>query len=127
MDLLLIKLVSILRVTQDGQPVTKFSFRKFRHPLILYYAYGIRNNFGIILIILTENLWDTENGPNYGDEINIVYPGFNSGWVKGTRNLVVKGKIGNENPGSLKIQTHPIDLVNFGGRGKYFTTSIYLV
>ena len=33
-----------------------------------------------ILIRLTGNLWDTENGPTAGDEINLVYPGFNSGW-----------------------------------------------
>ncbi|MDQ3961192.1 MAG: PQQ-dependent sugar dehydrogenase [Thermoproteota archaeon] len=25
-------------------------------------------------------LWDTENGDDSYDEINIVYPGFNSGW-----------------------------------------------
>jgi glucose/arabinose dehydrogenase len=43
-----------------------------------YYAYGIRNSFGIDL--LTGNLWDTENGPASYDEINLVRPGFNSGW-----------------------------------------------
>ena len=31
------------------------------------------------LILLPGNLWDTENGPTYGDEINLVNPGFNSG------------------------------------------------
>ena len=31
---------------------------------------------------MTRNLWDTENGPEYGDEINLVKPGFNSGWKK---------------------------------------------
>ena len=31
---------------------------------------------------ITGKLWDTENGPLYGDEINIVEPGFNSGWSK---------------------------------------------
>jgi glucose/arabinose dehydrogenase len=29
---------------------------------------------------LTNNLWDTENGPAGYDEINLVRPGFNSGW-----------------------------------------------
>jgi len=32
---------------------------------------------------VTGKLWDTENGPNYGDEINLVEPGFNSGWAQG--------------------------------------------
>ncbi len=49
-------------------------------PLKLYYAYGIRNSFGLGFDPVTNNLWETENGPVHGDEINLVYPGFNSGW-----------------------------------------------
>ena len=45
-----------------------------------YYAYGIRNSFGIDFDPVSGKLWDTENGPQYGDEINVVEPGFNSGW-----------------------------------------------
>lgn len=45
-----------------------------------YYAYGIRNSFGIDFDPVTGNLWDTENGPGHGDEINLVGEGFNSGW-----------------------------------------------
>ena len=26
-------------------------------------------------------MWDTENGPAYADEINLVKPGFNSGYT----------------------------------------------
>ena len=44
-----------------------------------YYAYGIRNSFGIDFDPITGSLWDTENGPNNYDEINLVRPGFNSG------------------------------------------------
>jgi aldose sugar dehydrogenase len=29
---------------------------------------------------ITGSLWDIENGPQEGDEINLVNPGFNSGW-----------------------------------------------
>ena len=29
---------------------------------------------------VTKNVWDTENGPASNDEINLVKPGFNSGW-----------------------------------------------
>ena len=49
------------------------------YPLNLYYAYGIRNSFGMDFDPVTGKLWDTENGPDYGDEINLVEPGFNSG------------------------------------------------
>jgi glucose/arabinose dehydrogenase len=44
------------------------------------HAYGIRNSFGFDFDPLTGILWDTENGPIEFDEINIVLPGFNSGW-----------------------------------------------
>lgn len=47
-----------------------------------YLAYGIRNIFGLTFDPLTGNLWDTENGEDRYDEINLVKPGFNSGWYK---------------------------------------------
>lgn len=50
------------------------------NPLAKYYAYGIRNSFGFDFDPITGKLWDTENGENLYDEINIVEPGFNSGW-----------------------------------------------
>jgi len=46
----------------------------------MYYAYGIRNSFGMAFDPVTGALWDTENGPSGYDEINLVRPGFNSGW-----------------------------------------------
>ena len=45
-----------------------------------YYAYGIRNSFGMTFDPVTNILWDTENGPSEYDEVNLVKPGFNSGW-----------------------------------------------
>jgi hypothetical protein len=45
-----------------------------------YYAYGIRNSFGMAFDPATDKLWMTENGPSNFDEINLVEPGFNSGW-----------------------------------------------
>ena len=45
-----------------------------------YFAYGIRNSFGLTFDPVTKTIWDTENGPASNDEINIVGPGFNSGW-----------------------------------------------
>lgn len=53
-----------------------------------YFAYGIRNSFGLAFDPETDMLWDTENGPAFGDEINLIEPGFNSGWrdVQGLAN-----------------------------------------
>ena len=72
----------ILRMTQDGSPVLDASGKGLlgnEYPLNMYYAYGIRNSFGIDFDPVTGKLWDTENGPQFGDEINLVEPGFNSG------------------------------------------------
>jgi len=67
-----------------------------------YYAYGIRNSFGITFDPITGSLWDTENGEFAYDEINLVQPGFNSGWQ------LVMGPISRSN-----ITTK--DLVNLPG------------
>jgi glucose/arabinose dehydrogenase len=45
-----------------------------------WYAYGIRNSFGLALDPATGDLWDTENGPMLFDEINRVEIGSNGGW-----------------------------------------------
>lgn len=45
-----------------------------------YWAYGVRNSFGHTLDPMTGFLWDTENGENVMDEINLVPAGINSGW-----------------------------------------------
>src|SRR5437867_439761 len=81
----------------------------------MYYAYGIRNSFGIDFDPLTGNLWDTENGPHYGDEINLVEPGFNSGWnkVQGMWKPTPNGTLGDE------VTLKYLPLVDFDGKGKY--------
>ncbi|MFZ0512170.1 MAG: PQQ-dependent sugar dehydrogenase [Candidatus Nitrosopolaris sp.] len=106
----------IIRVTQEGNPVPNSPLGN-TYPLNLYYAYGIRNSFGMDFDPVTGKLWDTENGPNYGDEINLVEPGFNSGWAQVQGIWTPKGEIENENAGPLNL--HPSNLVDFGGKGKY--------
>jgi glucose/arabinose dehydrogenase len=50
------------------------------NPLTKYYAFGIRNSFGMDFDPITGKLWNAENGQDLYDEINLVEPGFNSGW-----------------------------------------------
>lgn len=57
-----------------------------------YFAYGIRNSFGMAIDPVTGILWDTENGPGENDEINIVKPGFNSGWQSVMGPILLEGK-----------------------------------
>ena len=106
----------ILRVTQDGQPLLNERMIGDKYPLNLYYAYGLRNSFGMDFDPLTGKLWDTENGPEYGDEINLVEPGFNSGWSK------VQGlwEVDSGLDGPIVSDTIERDiLVDFDGQGEY--------
>ena len=47
-----------------------------------YLAIGIRNSFGLAVDPQTGFMWDTENGPDVFDEINLIDGKFNSGWAK---------------------------------------------
>jgi glucose/arabinose dehydrogenase len=44
------------------------------------YALGIRSSLGLAMHPGTGEMWENENGPNGGDEINILKPGRNYGW-----------------------------------------------
>ena len=57
-----------------------------------YFAYGIRNSFGITLDPVTGTLWQTENRPSEYDEINRVKPSFNSGWIQANGTYVFDRK-----------------------------------
>jgi glucose/arabinose dehydrogenase len=106
----------ILRITQEGTVVTNDNNNSIlanQFPTNLYYAYGIRNSFGIDFDPVTKKLWDTENGPDYGDEINLVEPGFNSGWIS------VQGIWKPAGGLAGNITLTPDNLVDFNGTGKY--------
>ncbi len=114
----------IIRITQEGQAVDSI-FGK-AHPLDMYYAYGIRNSFGIAFDPLTGKLWDTENGPSFGDELNLVEPGFNSGWAKVLGIWNVEEVIDEEgNRDIRKGEAIPLarnmneSLISFNGSGEY--------
>jgi aldose sugar dehydrogenase len=101
------------------------------YPLNLYYAYGIRNCFGLDFDPITGYLWDTENGPFYGDELNLVEPGFNSGWPKKqgiwsitdysqiATNPPVGEKRGYYIPTESRLEGDYSKLFDFNGKGKY--------
>ena len=71
------------------------------------YAMGIRNSFGLAVDPVTGYLWDTENSTNNYDEINLVKPGFNSGWKR------VMGPVDRDNPDIDGPQTIPPPFENF--------------
>ena len=135
----------ILRITQDGKPVGNGILGN-EYPLNLYYAYGVKNSFGLDFDPVTEKLWFTENGPRYGDEINLAEPGSNSGSDKifgiwrvneEGKKLEAEGSSNNSEEGeeseeggdaetgetkkfvTVSNNTPPKDLVYFEGRGHY--------
>ena len=61
-------------VPQDNPFVGKTGYK----PLI--YSLGHRVEEGLAFNPWTNDLWETENGPNGGDEMNIIHPGHNYGW-----------------------------------------------
>src|SRR5215211_3900348 len=121
----------ILRITQDGKPVVDTAALKGggiigdEYPLNLYYAYGVKNSFGIDFDPVTGKLWLTENGPKFGDEINLAEPGFNSGSDKifGIWRVNEEGKKlqidGNKEGEYVTVGNNPKDLVYFEGKGHY--------
>jgi aldose sugar dehydrogenase len=106
----------ILRITQDGVPIANTPLGD-RVPLNLYYSYGLRNSFGFDFDPITGKLWNTENGDDFGDEINLVEPGFNSGWNK------VQGiwTLDEDDEDIAEVAPlHPENgLIIFDGKGKY--------
>ena len=108
----------IYRLAIDGE-ILQNDILGTQDPFNKFYAYGIRNSFGLDFDPVTGNLWDTENGPNKGDEINLVKPGFNSGWgrVSGIWESFQRDKYGwsSEN----RVAGQPADLTEFEGKGKY--------
>jgi aldose sugar dehydrogenase len=98
----------IFRIKPDGSAVEDNPFfNSTDERMQRFYAYGIRNCFGLDFDPLTGILWEAENGPRIYDEIDVVLPGFNSGWRK------VMGPI--ERGGISGEGTSISDLVNFPG------------
>jgi glucose/arabinose dehydrogenase len=103
----------VLRITPEGETVNDGFALGDEGLLNKYYGYGIRNSFGIGFDNVTGYLWDTENGSHYGDELNIVKPGFNSGW----RQVLGLSSMYDE---FTNKEFDRNQLINFNNNGKYY-------
>lgn len=80
----------ILRLNNDGSIPTDNPFYELGgeiggeigENLQMTFAYGIRNSFGMDVDPLSGHLWISENGEDAFDELNLVFPGQNSGWIQ---------------------------------------------
>jgi glucose/arabinose dehydrogenase len=70
----------VLRLSDDGTVPKDNPFvgREGYKPEI--YSLGHRTSLGLAIHPGTGEVWQNENGPNGGDEINIIRPGRNYGW-----------------------------------------------
>ena len=69
-----------MRLNDDGTAVDDNPFVGNTDYLPEIYSMGHRNQLGLAVHPATGDLWATENGPQGGDEANIIKPGENYGW-----------------------------------------------
>ncbi len=70
----------LLRLNDDGSPAADNPFVNSREYLPEVYSVGHRNQIGLDFHPETAELWAAENGPQGGDEVNIIQAGGNYGW-----------------------------------------------
>jgi glucose/arabinose dehydrogenase len=93
----------VLRLNDDGTAPADnpFAGRAGYKPEI--YALGIRNAMSLVLHPETGEIWETENGPQGGDELNIIKAGRNYGWPVISYGRAYEGTItGDSGPESVQ-------------------------
>jgi glucose/arabinose dehydrogenase len=89
----------VLRLRDDGSvpPDNPFVGKAGAKPEI--FTLGHRNALGLAMHPLTGQIWLNENGPNGGDEINVLRAGANYGWPKVSYGRSYTGPWQSEIPG----------------------------
>jgi len=95
----------ILRLNDDGSVPDNNPFvgqLEYRPEI---FTLGHRNTLGLMLNSVTGDIWNHENGPNGGDEINIIWPGRNYGWPFVSYGRLYPGARVSEHPTRDGIET----------------------
>jgi glucose/arabinose dehydrogenase len=89
----------VLRLKDDGTVPSDnpFAGKAGYKPEI--YTLGHRSSLGLAMNPGTGEMWLNENGPNGGDEINILKPGLNYGWPTVSYGRTYPGPWQSERPG----------------------------
>jgi glucose/arabinose dehydrogenase len=89
----------VLRLNDDGTIPTDnpFAGKAGHRPEI--YSLGHRSSLGLAVNPATGEMWQNENGPNGGDEINVLKPGANYGWPLVSYGRSYPGPWQSEHPG----------------------------
>lgn len=88
----------ILRLRDDGTaaPGNPFIGRAGYRPEI--FSLGHRNQLGLAFNPFTGDLWNSEMGPNGGDEVNIILPARNYGWPLYSYGRTYEGPLVSDRP-----------------------------
>jgi len=70
----------IVRLNDDGSVPDDNPFVGRNDALPEIWSYGHRSPQGLVVHPETGDLWESEHGPQGGDEINLIEPGKNYGW-----------------------------------------------
>jgi glucose/arabinose dehydrogenase len=89
----------VLRFKDDGSIPSDNPFVGVAGKKPEVYALGIRSSLGLAMHPGTGEMWENENGPNGGDEINILKPGRNYGWPIVSYGRTYQGPWQSERPG----------------------------
>ena len=88
----------VLRLEDNGSVPLDNPFRNRLDYKSEIYTLGHRNTLALIQHPITGEVWQHENGPNGGDEINILLPGRNYGWPEVSFGRFYAGGRVNEHP-----------------------------
>jgi glucose/arabinose dehydrogenase len=94
----------VLRFRDDGSIPPDNPFVGKQNTRREIYSLGHRSALGLALHPKTGQMWLNENGPNGGDEINILKPGANYGWPIVSYGRQYTGPWQNEIPGHMGFE-----------------------
>lgn len=82
----------ILRIDRDGRPPADNPFLRTAGARPEIYALGVRGPLGLARDPRDGMIWETENGPRGGDELNRLIKGANYGWPITTYGMEYSGQ-----------------------------------
>ena len=98
----------IIRINKEGKAVPGNPFEKTPNALPEIWTLGHRNPQGLAFNPETGDLWESEHGPQAGDEINIIKAGANYGWPLIAYGLEYSGKPVNGGLTAMKGMRQPV-------------------
>ena len=94
----------VLRLNDDGSIPVDNPYVNTDGARPEVYSYGHRSALGLTIHPTSGQLWQNENGPNGGDEVNIIQPGVNYGWPLESLGRTYQGPWQSERPSHHRFE-----------------------